>query len=124
MTQKRTFRDLIVWRKAVALARAVYEHTQQMPKIEQFGLTNQMRRAAVSIASNIAEGNARQTTRDYVHFLMVARGSLAELETQLVIAQELNFITRSDNLTELLREISRMLQALIASLRRQEQRLR
>lgn len=118
MNPKRTFRDLTVWRKAVSLAQLVYRMTATLPKSEQFGLTNQMRRAAVSIASNIAEGSARQTRRDYIHFLMVARGSLAELETQLVIAQELGFLRSVNTVMEHMQEVSRMLQALITSLRR------
>ena len=118
MSTKQTFRDLIVWKKAIALAKIVYELTRQMPDSERFGLTNQMRRAVVSIASNIAEGNARQSRRDYIHFLMMARSSLAELETQLTIAQELNLIPSSEQTLEAMREISRMLQGLINSLRR------
>jgi four helix bundle protein len=89
-----------------------------MPDSERFGLTNQMRRAVVSIPSNIAEGNARQSRKDYIHFLVMARGSLAELETQYVIARELKFIPPDSTLTEAMLEISRMLQGLIASLRR------
>ncbi len=75
-----------------------------------------MRRAAISIASNIAEGNARQTLKDYIHFLAIARGSLAELETQIIIAHELNMLTESNDLMERLSETDRLLQALIRSL--------
>jgi four helix bundle protein len=108
---------LKVWQKAVELAKLVYTATKQMPESERFGLTNQMRRAAVSIPSHIAEGNARQSRKDYIRFLIVARASLAELETQLVIAQELKFLPPTQNLLESMREVSRMLQALITSLR-------
>ena len=120
MAEKQTFRDLKVWRKSIELAKLVYEITRRMADSERFGLTNQMRRAAVSIPSNIAEGNARQSRKDYIHFLIMARGSLAELETQLIIAQELNFLPRSDDTLERMREVSRMLQGLITSLRRKE----
>src|SRR5262245_3618122 len=83
-----TFRDLIAWQKAMNLAKEIYRLTKAMPASEQFGLTNQMRRAAVSIPSNIAEGYARQSTRDYLKYLRTARGSLAELSTQYELAIE------------------------------------
>jgi four helix bundle protein len=118
MRSEKTFRDLVVWQKAVALARMVYTETLRLPPEERFGLTSQMRRAAVSIASNIAEGNARESRKDYLRMLMLARGSLAELETQLVIAQQLKYLEATDALFNALTEVSRMLQALIAALRR------
>ncbi|MCH8807358.1 MAG: four helix bundle protein [Planctomycetes bacterium] len=120
MPVKQTFRDLKVWRKSIGLAKLVYETTKRMPESERFGLTNQMRRAAVSIPSNIAEGNARQTRKNYIHFLIMARGSLAELETQLIIAQELKFLPPTSELMESIKEVSRMLQGLITSLRQSE----
>lgn len=120
MAEKQTFRDLKVWQKSIELAKLVYEITKRMPDSERFGLMNQMRRAAVSIPSNIAEGSARQSRKDYIHFLIMARGSLAELETQLIVARELSFLPRSDDTLERMREISRMLQGLITSLRRKE----
>jgi four helix bundle protein len=120
MAEKKTFRDLIAWRKAVDLAKLVYQATQQMPRGERFGLTAQMRRAAVSVASNIAEGNARQTLADYIRLLSVARGSLAELETQVAIAQELGMLTEAGNLTTLLSETDRVLQGLIRSLQQKQ----
>ena len=118
MAHKQTFRDLMVWQKSVALARQMYRLTGQMPRTERFGLTSQMRRAAVSVPSNIAEGSARQGRKDYIHFLMIARGSLAELETQLTIARELNYLAPPETITEAMGEVSRMLQGLIDSLRR------
>ena len=84
-----TYRDLLVWQKAKALAVEIYRATERFPKNEIFGLTSQMRRAAVSVASNIAEGQGRGSKPDFVKFLCVARGSLLELETQLEIALEL-----------------------------------
>ena len=116
MGDKKTFRDLVAWRKAIDLTKMVYQITQGMPETERFGLTAQMRKAAVSIASNIAEGNARQTLTDYIHFLTIARGSLAELETQITIVRELNMLTELDKLMELVSETDRVLQGLIRSL--------
>jgi four helix bundle protein len=113
----KTFRDLIAWQKAVALAKAIYQVTTQIPNTEQFGLTAQMRRAAVSIPSNIAEGHGRQSLTEYIRFLKVARGSLMELQTQLILATELQFIEIPPNVEALQAETDRVLQGLIRSLR-------
>jgi four helix bundle protein len=86
-----SFRDLDVWRLGVELAETVYRVTARFPKAELFGLTSQMRRAAVSIPSNIAEGRARDSTREFLHFLAISRGSLAELDTQLELAIRLEY---------------------------------
>src|SRR3982750_4413172 len=98
------------------LARELYAVTRQMPESERFGLTNQMRRAAVSIPSNIAEGYARQTTADYIKFLRMARGSMAELSTQIEIAIGLTMLSVNPQLADLLAETDRVLQGLIRSL--------
>lgn len=87
----KSYKDLRVWQQGMELVNAIYELTSAFPKDEIFGLTNQMRRAAVSIPSNIAEGHTRESTKEYVHFVSVARGSLAELETQCLIAQQRQF---------------------------------
>lgn len=87
------FEDLIVWRKGIDLVKNVYALTRQFPRDERFGLTSQMRRAAVSIPSNIAEGQARHTTKEYVLFVSNAEGSVAELQTQMQIAIELGYCT-------------------------------
>jgi four helix bundle protein len=86
-----SFRDLDVWRLGVELAETIYRLTARFPKAELFCLTAQMRRAAVSIPSNIAEGRARNTSREFLHFLSISRGSLAELETQLELAIRLDY---------------------------------
>ena len=86
------FRNLIVWQKSLGLVVFVYEITKNFPQEERYGLANQMRRAAVSIPSNIAEGHMRTTNKDFRQFLSVARGSCAELETQCVIAYKLGYI--------------------------------
>ncbi len=90
------YRDLQIWQKGVKLVDEIYDITAQMPKEEVYGLTSQMRRSAISIPSNIAEGGARQGTKELIHFLNIAKGSLAELETQLIIAERRKFITRNE----------------------------
>lgn len=89
------YRDLIAWQKATQLALEVYRCTRDFPKHELYGLTSQMRRAAVSVASNIAEGKGRHSRKEFAQFLFRARGSLLELETQLFLAQELQYVERS-----------------------------
>lgn len=112
----KTFRDLIAWQKAMVLAKHVYEVTRGMPDLERYGLTSQMRRAAVSIPSNIAEGHARESRADYIRFLKTARGSLAELQTQLLLAEQLNLLQIPPELQAIQEETDRVLQALIRSL--------
>ena len=116
MEKIKTYRDLIAWQRAMELVRMLYQVTARMPESERFGLTNQMRRAAVSIPSNIAEGYARQTTLDYIKFLRTARGSLAELATQVEIAIAIKMLAPHPQLKALLDEVDRILQGLIRSL--------
>ena len=112
------YRELIVWQKAIILVEAVYRATNSFPKTEIYALTNQIRRAAVSIPSNIAEGQGRNSTRDFLHFLSVAQGSLMELETQITIAERLGYLKKEQeaNLLESTAEVSRMLSGLKSSL--------
>ena len=86
-----SFKDLVVWQRAIQLTVAVYKLTSSLPTTEQFGLTSQLRRASVSVASNIAEGCGRSTTGEYLQFLGHARGSNCEVQTQLIISKELEF---------------------------------
>ena len=118
MGEIQTFRDLIVWRKAMKLVRCVYHETKGFPKEEMFGLTAQMRRSAVSIPSNIAEGYGRGSTQDYIRFLNVARGSLYELQTQIEISRDLTYLDTEifNELNDRSREIERMLSSLIKKL--------
>ena len=102
----KTFRDLLAWQEAMNLVEMIYIQTRNFPKEEMFGLTNQVRRAAVSIPANIAEGNGRISRKEYIHFLYIANGSMKELETHLLIAERLNFLTK-----EALEEIQVKLQA-------------
>lgn len=90
------FKELDVWKESKKLAILVYKITDQFPKTEVFGLTNQSRRSAVSIPSNIAEGTGRKTDKETLHFLYIAKGSLFELETQIHIAKDLGFLTEHD----------------------------
>ena len=90
------FRELRVWQDAMALAEAVYAATQVFPPEERFGLASQLRRASVSTASCIAEGNARSSTRDYLRFLSMSSGSLAEVETQLLLARRFGYLSDDD----------------------------
>lgn len=112
-TPVRNFRDLIVWQKAMSLAAEVYKLTRQFPKEELFVLTTQVRRAAISVPSNIAEGHARQG-REFAHYLSIARGSAAEVETQLLLAVQFEYITAASlqPIVELLTEIRRMAAAI------------
>jgi four helix bundle protein len=123
MALVRTFRDLIAWQKAMKLAELIYQATKGMPESERFGLTNQMRRAAVSVPSNIAEGHARQSRADYLKHLRIARGSLAEVSTQYELATNLQMISRRAPLIEAITETDRILQALIRGLERKNQPL-
>ncbi|NCO59494.1 MAG: four helix bundle protein [Deltaproteobacteria bacterium CG_4_8_14_3_um_filter_51_11] len=117
MTVK-NYRELIVWQKAMDLVEMIYQVTRQFPKEELYGLTSQIRRAAVSIPSNIAEGQARQSTAEFRNFLSIAQGSRAEVETQLMIAQRLGYVPQqqAEQILNLSEEIKRMVYSLTAKL--------
>ena len=120
----KSYKDLIVWQKAIELVMTVYELTSKFPKSETYGLTSQIRRAAVSIASNIAEGYARQYRPEYIQFLSMAYGSCAELDTQLIIAQRLGYGVSNDysRVLSLLEEVSKMLNAMRKGLKEKPRR--
>jgi four helix bundle protein len=109
-----SFKDLIVWQKSILLVKNIFLLTTSFPGEEKFGLVSQMRRAAVSIPSNIAEGQARRTTPDFVRFISMAEGSLAELDTQLIISAELGYCSHEQTIAcvQLIDENRRMLNAL------------
>ena len=113
-TSTRSYKDLVVWQKGIALAKVVYGITQGFPSEEKFGLVAQMRRPAVSIPSNIAEGQARHTTGEFIQFISHAEGSLAELDTQLILSIELRFCRdrAGDPAFELIDELRRVLNVL------------
>lgn len=119
MDQLHSYKDLIVWQKAVELAVAIYALTEKFPKTEQFGLISQMRRASVSIPSNIAEGRFRGSRKDFTQFLRIAYSSGAELETQIEVSKRLSFGTNLDytSVDTLLLEVMKMLNKMLLSLK-------
>src|SRR5262245_43635291 len=114
----KSYKDLIVWQKRITLVKLVYQLTGSFPTDEKFGLVSQMRRAAVSVPSNIAEGHARNTTGEFIQFIPHAEGSLAELETQLIVSTELDLCNaEATGLVHcLIKEIQKMANALRRSL--------
>ena len=119
----RTFKDLQVWQKAIGLSVACYQLTSCFPREEAYGMTTQIRRASVSIAANIAEGHGREHTKVFIQFLRIAQGSTKELETHLIIAEQVS-LAKTDQVAPLMAvvdEIGRMLRSLIRSL---EQKLK
>jgi four helix bundle protein len=110
------YKELEVWQRAIALVADIYRLTASFPESEKFGITNQMRRASVSIPSNIAEGSARHHANDFIHFLRIADGSAAELETQLIISEKLEFSTDTEKQAQEIIVMRRMLAVLIKSL--------
>lgn len=114
-----SYKDLLVWQKSIALCTQVYKVCEKFPRSELYGLADQMKRAAVSVSSNIAEGQARQHLGEFLHFLSIANGSLAELDTQRIIAANLNLINEesTNSLDSDITEIRKMLYALRARLK-------
>lgn len=114
------YRDLIAWQKAMDLVEEVYRATREFPSDELYGLTSQLRRAVVSVPSNIAEGRSRRSTHEFLHHLWIARGSLSEAETQLMIARRLAYISeqRTLDLLGLSEEVGRLINGLANSLNR------
>jgi four helix bundle protein len=118
MSEVKSYRDLVAWQKSIELARKVYIFTKLFPKDELYGLTSQARRASVSVPANIAEGHARHHRKEYVQFLGIAKGSLAELQTYFVLAEKLEFAEPSET-EELIRdseEVEKILAGLTNSL--------
>ena len=110
----RSYKDLVVWQKGIALAKNIYKLTQRFPSEEKFGIVAQMRRASVSVPSNIAEGQARHTTGEFIQFISHAEGSVAELDTQLILSIELIFCSAADaeEALGLIAELRKMLNVL------------
>ena len=114
------YQQLTVWQKGMQLVKLIYLVTNTLPREELYGLSNQMRRAVISIPSNIAEGFGRYNTKEYLHFLRIARGSCYEVETQLQICTQINYLTEEETSAplQLCNEINRMLNAMLIKLSR------
>jgi four helix bundle protein len=118
MEEKHSFKKLNVWQKAYLLVLNTYKQTQKFPSFELYGLTSQIRRGAVSILANIAEGSERQYKKEFVQFLSIARGSLAEIETYLMLSRDLGYLNQDEfiQLGDLRKEVGRLLRGLYKSL--------
>lgn len=116
MGEIRTHKDLEVWKQAMALAKGIYELTRDFPKEETYGLVSQIRRAAVSIPSNLAEGAARNSNKEFIQYLYVSLGSLAELETQLLLSKDLGY-AQNEEINERVERVRKLLLGLIKYLK-------
>ena len=114
-----SYKDLVVWQKGIELVSLIYKISKRFPSEERFGLVSQMQRAAVSVPSNIAEGRGRRSRKDFIQFLYFALGSLAELDTQLIIAEKQGYTEKTDynEIVRLMTEVRMMLSKLISSLK-------
>ena len=115
-----SYRDLLAWQKAMELITQIYRVSQKFPSEELYGMVSQMRRAAVSIPSNIAEGQGRLTKGEFIHFIGIARGSLLELETQILVAQNLHYLDDPTlkNLLGLTSEVGRLVNGLLGAIKK------
>ena len=119
MSEVRSYKDLLIWQKGIELTEKVYQLVKSFPNEELYALTSQIKRCTISIPSNIAEGYGRKSTKNYIQFLRISRGSLFELETQLIIANKLNYITDkeiADTIFNLIAEEGKMLNSFIKKL--------
>ena len=106
MTEIKSYKDLLIWQKGIDIIIKLYQLVEGFPKEEIYALTSQLKRAAISISSNIAEGYGRNSTQSYIHFVSISRGSLFELETQLIVAQKLKFIKNETLFSDLMNQIT------------------
>ena len=116
--QIKSYKDLEVWKLSMSLVTEIYEITRSFPQEEKYGLTSQIRRASISIPSNIAEGASRKSTKEFIQFLYISNGSLSELETQIELAERLGFIDNTDDIFDKIKPIRKMLINLIHSLKK------
>ena len=114
----KNFKDLIVWQKSMDLVEMIYKESANFPREEVYGLTNQIRRASVSIPSNVAEGQSRNSSKQFLYFLAIARGSNSEVQTQILIAERLNYVSKemSEKIVNLSTEIAKMINGLMKSI--------
>ena len=112
-----THHDLDVWKRSIRYVTTIYQLTESFPSVEKFGLTSQIRRSAVSIPSNIAEGAARQSSKEFIRFLYISMGSLSELETQIIICENLNYLSNTDHLQNSIVDLKKMTNGLITYLK-------
>lgn len=121
MSYIKTYKELIVWQKSIKLVKEIFLLTDKFPKSEVFGLTSQMRRCSVSIPSNIAEGYGRKSQKEYSQFYSIAYGSVLELETQLIIAREVKFMSESEyvRINSILEEVAKMLNFMNSKMKEQ-----
>lgn len=122
MSYIKSYKELIIWQKAISLVKEIYVLTEKFPKSESYGITLQMRRAAVSIPSNIAEGYGRKSPKEYTQSYSIAYGSSLELETQLIISKDLSFTDKSNfnNCENLITEILKMLNSMVFKMRKMD----
>lgn len=113
----KSYKDLDVWQKSIELVKEIYILVKYLPKEETYALSDQIRRSAVSIPSNIAEGSGRNGTKEYIQFLYIALGSLCELETQIIIAKEIGYINNIEKLEDNTTTIKKMINSMITSLK-------
>ena len=112
-----THHELKVWKRSISYVTTIYQLTESFPSAEKFGLTSQIRRSAVSIPSNIAEGAARQSSKEFIRFLYISMGSLSELEIQIIICKNLNYLTNTDHLQNFIIDLKKMTNGLIKYLK-------
>lgn len=120
----KSYKDLDVWKKSIELVKDVYILVKYLPKEEIYVLSDQLRRSAISVASNIAEGSARNGTKEFIQFLYIALGSLSELETQLIIAKEIGYISNFEKIENDILTIKKMIHSMISSLKRKSLELK
>lgn len=119
VTRINSFKELIVWQKSMELVRIIYKQTKLFPREEVYGITSQMRRAAISVPSNIAEGYARKSRKEYVQFYSIAYGSILELETQLILVRDFGYIKDKEfkEAEDILHEVAKMLHVMLIRLK-------
>lgn len=116
------YRDLLIWQKSLSLIKEVYAEAEKLPKTEEYNLKQQLKKAVVSVSLNIAEGKNRRTAKDFINFLNIAKGSLAEAEAVLLICEELKYLQTSEDIFARIEELAKMINSLITSIRKNSER--